>query len=132
SRAAAGRGSQLRPSRTIVGSMSPIAPLEKDVILDGRYPLYKSAASIAGNPGQKNKIGKGRGVPLWGCQRHLRARRAVERAIAQHGKQDVAAPSCERDEGWVVTLSLADLAGVVGPGDRIAQSGEGRQEHRAL
>jgi hypothetical protein len=33
---------------------------------------------------------------------------------------------------WVVTLSLTDLAGVIGPGDRIAQSGEGRQEHRAL
>ena len=71
-------------------------------------------------------------MPLCGCQRHLRARRAVERPIAQHSEQDVAAPPCERDEGLVVTLSLTDLAGVIGPGDRIAQSGEGRQEHRAL
>jgi hypothetical protein len=31
-----------------------------------------------------------------------------------------------------MALSLTDLAGVVGPGDRIPQSGEGRQEHSAL
>ena len=41
--------------------MGPIAPLEKDVIRYGGYPLYKSAARIPGNPGQKNKFGKGRG-----------------------------------------------------------------------
>jgi hypothetical protein len=43
---------------------------------------------------------------------------------------DVAAPAGKRDKSLVVTLALADLAGVIGPGDRIAQSCEGRQEHR--
>ena len=72
------------------------------------------------------------GVPLCGCQRHFGLRWAVKRAIAQHGEQDVTATSCKRDEGLVMALSLTDLAGVVGPGDRIAQIGEGRQEHRAF
>jgi hypothetical protein len=63
---------------------------------------------------------------IWGT------RWAVERPIAQHGEQDVAATPRERDEGLVVPLSLTDFAAVIGPGDRIAQSREGRQEHRAL
>ena len=33
----------------------------------------------------------------------------VESPIAQHGKQDVTAPACERDEGLVVSLSLTLL-----------------------
>jgi hypothetical protein len=73
-----------------------------------------------------------RGVPLCGCQRHFGLRWAVKPAIAQHGEQDVTATSCKRDEGLVMALSLTDLAGVVGPGDRIAQSRERRQEHRTF
>ena len=69
-----------------------------------------------------------RGVPLCGCQRYFGVRRAVERPITQHGEQNVTAPPCERDEGLIVALSLADFAGVIGSGDRVAQSGEGRQE----
>jgi len=52
--------------------------------------------------------------------------------ITQHGKQDVTASASERDEGLIVSLSLTDLAGVIGPGDRITKRREGRQEHRAL
>src|SRR5882724_418539 len=79
---------------------------------------FASRAAVAGG-----------GVPLCSCQQDLRARWAVEGPIAQHGEQDVTAPPCERDEGLVVSLSLSDFAGVIGPGDRIAQSREGRQEH---
>ncbi len=50
-------------------------------------------------------------MPLCGCQRFCVRRRTVERAIAQHGEQDVAATPGERDESLVVTLALADLAG---------------------
>ena len=55
----------------------------------------------------------------------FRARRAVERPVAQHGEQHVAAAACERNEDLVVALSLTDLTGVIGSGDRIAQSREG-------
>ena len=38
----------------------------------------------------------------------------------------------ERDEGLIVQLSLTDLAGVRGPGTRMAQAREGGQEHRSF
>jgi len=57
----------------------------------------------------------GKGVPLCGCQRSFRAGWAVERPIAEHGEQDVAAAACKRDEGLIVAFSLTDLACVVGP-----------------
>jgi hypothetical protein len=72
------------------------------------------------------------GVPLCGCQGHFRGRRAVKGPVAQHGEQHVASASCERNEGLVMALSLADLACVVRPGERITQSCKGRQEHRTL
>ncbi len=77
------------------------------------------------------RLGSG-GVPLCGCQRFLRAGWAVERPIAEHGEQDVAAATSKRDEGLIVAFSLADLAHVVGPGYGVTQGCKGRQEHRAF
>ena len=51
-------------------------------------------------------------MPLCGCQLPFGLRRAIKRAVAQHGEQDVTATSCERDEGSAVALSLTDFAGV--------------------
>lgn len=45
----------------------------------------------------------------------------VKGPIAQHGKQDVASASGQRDECLVVTLALPDLARVVGARDRGSQ-----------
>ena len=43
----------------------------------------------------------------------------VEGPVPHHGEQDVAAPPGESDQGLVVALSLADLALVIGAGDRV-------------
>src|SRR5690606_6010916 len=72
------------------------------------------------------------GVPLCGCQWIFCLRWAVQRPVPEHGEQDIAAPTSERDEGLVMTFALADFARVVSPGDRVAQRCEGRQEQRAL
>jgi hypothetical protein len=52
----------------------------------------------------------------------------VEGAVAEHGVEDVAAPSGEGDEGLVVAFALGDLAVVVGAGERVAERGEGVEE----
>ena len=59
-------------------------------------------------------------------------RKTVKGAVTQHGKQHVAAASCVRNEGLVVSLFLSDFTGLMGPGGRIVQSGEGGQEHRVF
>ena len=56
----------------------------------------------------------------------------VEGPVPQHGEQDVAAPPGESDQGLVVALSLADLALVIGAGDRVAQCSKGREEQRSF
>ena len=58
--------------------------------------------------------------------------RVIAGPIPQHGEQDVAAAPGECHQGLVVTLALAHFALVVGPGDRVTQGGEGREEPCAL
>lgn len=48
------------------------------------------------------------------------------------GQQNVAATTCECNDGLVVTFALTDLACVVRPGYRVLQRCERRQEHRAF
>jgi hypothetical protein len=38
----------------------------------------------------------------------------VERAVAEHREENIAAASCEGDEGVVVAFALCDLAVVIG------------------
>jgi len=71
-------------------------------------------------------------VPLCGCQWICVRRRAIEGAITQHGEQEVTTAPCERNEGFVMTVALTDLAAVIGSGDSVTQSGEGREEHCPL
>ena len=66
------------------------------------------------------------------CQQGLRPQRGVERPVTQHAEQDVTTAPCERNEGFVMTVALTDLAAVIGSGDSVAQSGEGREEHCPL
>jgi len=44
--------------------------------------------------------------------------------------EDVAAPACEGDEGFVVAFALGDLAVVVGAGDGVSEGCEGGEEER--
>src|SRR5690606_39670696 len=82
--------------------------------------------------GKEREVAIRGGVPLCGCQWIFCLRWAVQRPVPEHGEQDIAAPTSERDEGLVMTFALADFARVVSPGDRVAQRCEGRQEQRAL
>ena len=94
--------------------------------------MFLSAAAVILAGGETVSLAEKGGVPLCDCQEHFGFRRAVKGPVAQHGEQQVASASCERNEGLVMALSLADLASLVRPGERIAQSREGRQEHRPL
>ncbi len=60
------------------------------------------------------------GVSLWFSSSRDRGWGLVEGAVAEHGVEDVAAASGEGDEGFVVLLSLGDLAVVVGAGDGVS------------
>src|SRR5699024_6781829 len=60
---------------------------------------------------------------------HLRGGRCgVERAVAEHREQHIAAASSEGDEGLVVLLLLGPLAVVVGAGVRVFQRCERGEE----
>jgi hypothetical protein len=45
----------------------------------------------------------------------------VERAVSEHGEQDVGASSGQADQGLVVSFAFADLPVVVGAGCRVGQ-----------
>jgi len=72
------------------------------------------------------------GLPLCGCQRVwvlAGLYRVLSRNMANRTSRRRRASAIR---GLVVTLALTDLASVVGPGDRITQCCEGRQEQRAF
>ena len=104
------RGTLWRALELLLGRLQHPAPYFEGF---GRFATSTTGPMATGWSGSAG------GAPI--CQLVFGPRRAVKCPVAQHGEQHVASAPCEGNEGLIVSLPLTDLAGVVGPGERIAQ-----------